>query len=155
MQDEKEMVREEENETPEAPDQEEALKQSEADTETEQEEAAEADKKPRKEKKLFKKDRTAELEAKIAELEQALADQKNAYYKAYADTENLKKRLHAEAETTRKYRIQSFALGLGSRGLSGTVIAFDFQADALRRIFGNRVDVRALSFEKTRRLLEI
>ena len=67
MQDEKEMVREEENETPEAPDQEEALKQSEADTETEQEEAAEADKKPRKEKKLFKKDRTAELEAKIAE----------------------------------------------------------------------------------------
>ena len=78
MQDEKEMVREEENETPEAPDQEEALKQSEADTETEQEEAAEADKKPRKEKKLFKKDRTAELEAKIAELEQALADQKNA-----------------------------------------------------------------------------
>lgn len=25
----------------------------------------------------------------------------------------------------------------------------------LRRIFGNRVDVRALSFEKTRRLLEI
>ena len=105
MQDEKEMVREEENETPEAPDQEEALKQSEADTETEQEEAAEADKKPRK-------DRTAELEAKIAELEQALADQKNAYYKAYADTENLKKRLHAEAETTRKYRIQSFALEL-------------------------------------------
>ena len=77
MQDEKEMVREEENETPEAPDQEEALKQSEADTETEQEEAAEADKKPRKEKKLFKKDRTAELEAKIAELEQALADQQN------------------------------------------------------------------------------
>ena len=112
MQDEKEMVREEENETPEAPDQEEALKQSEADTETEQEEAAEADKKPRKGKKLFKKDRTAELEAKIAELEQALADQKNAYYKAYADTENLKKRLHAEAETTRKYRIQSFALEL-------------------------------------------
>lgn len=52
-------------------------------------------------------------------------------------------------------RIQSFALGLGSRGISGAAIAFDFQADALRRIFGNRVDVRALSFEKTRRLLEI
>lgn len=52
-------------------------------------------------------------------------------------------------------RIQSFALGLGSRGLSGAAIAFDFQADALRRIFGDRVDVRALSFEKTRRLLEI
>ena len=55
MQDEKEMVREEENETPEAPDQEEALKQSEADTETEQEEAAEADKKPRKEKSCSRK----------------------------------------------------------------------------------------------------
>ena len=81
-------------------------------SEVAQEESAEAEKKPRKEKKLFKKDRTAELEAKIAELEQALADQKNAYYKAYADTENLKKRLHAEAETTRKYRIQSFALEL-------------------------------------------
>ena len=53
MQDEKEMVREEENETPEAPDQEEALKQSEADTETEQEEAAEADKKPRKENYVY------------------------------------------------------------------------------------------------------
>lgn len=52
-------------------------------------------------------------------------------------------------------RIQSFALGLGSRGITGAAIAFDFQADALRRIFGDRVDVRALSFEKTRKLLDI
>lgn len=52
-------------------------------------------------------------------------------------------------------RIQSFARGLGSRGLSGTVIAFDFQSDALYRIFGDRVIVRSLSFEKTRRLLGI
>ena len=35
---------------------------------------------------------------------------KNDYARAYADTENLKKRLNAEAEQTRKYRIQSFAL---------------------------------------------
>lgn len=35
---------------------------------------------------------------------------KNDYARAYADTENLKKRLMAEAEQTRKYRIQSFAL---------------------------------------------
>ena len=111
MQDEKEIVKEE-NAVPEEAQQEAVPKESEADTEVAQEESAEAEKKPRKEKKLFKKDRTAELEAKIAELEQALADQKNAYYKAYADTENLKKRLHAEAETTRKYRIQSFALEL-------------------------------------------
>ena len=34
---------------------------------------------------------------------------KNDYARAYADTENLKKRLIAEAEQTRKYRIQSFA----------------------------------------------
>ena len=111
MQDEKEIVKEE-NAVPEEAQEEAVPKESEADTEVAQEESAEAEKKPRKEKKLFKKDRTAELEAKIAELEQALADQKNAYYKAYADTENLKKRLHAEAETTRKYRIQSFALEL-------------------------------------------
>lgn len=111
MQDEKEIVKEE-NAAPEETQEEAVPKESEADTEVTQEEPAEAEKKPRKEKKLFKKDRTAELEAKIAELEQALADQKNAYYKAYADTENLKKRLHAEAETTRKYRIQSFALEL-------------------------------------------
>jgi len=34
---------------------------------------------------------------------------KNDYARAYADTENLKKRLNAEAEQVRKYRIQSFA----------------------------------------------
>lgn len=34
---------------------------------------------------------------------------KNDYARAYADTENLKKRLMNEAEQTRKYRIQSFA----------------------------------------------
>ena len=111
VQDEKKIVKEE-NAVPEEAQEEAVPKESEADTEVTQEESAEAEKKPRKEKKLLKKDRTAELEAKIAELEQALADQKNAYYKAYADTENLKKRLHAEAETTRKYRIQSFALEL-------------------------------------------
>ena len=68
------------------------------------------EKEQKKEKKLFKKDKTAELEKKISELEEEVAKQKNAYFKAYADTENLKKRLHAEPETTRKYRIQSFAL---------------------------------------------
>lgn len=64
----------------------------------------------KKEKKLFKKDKVAELEKKISELEEEVAKQKNAYFKAYADTENLRKRLQSEAETTRKYRIQSFAL---------------------------------------------
>ena len=34
---------------------------------------------------------------------------KNDYARAYADTENIRKRLTAEAEQTKKYRIQSFA----------------------------------------------
>lgn len=74
--------------------------------ETEQEPVQES----KKEKKLFKKDKVAELEKKISELEEEVAKQKNAYFKAYADTENLRKRLQSEAETTRKYHIQSFAL---------------------------------------------
>ena len=35
---------------------------------------------------------------------------KNAYAKAYADTENTKKRLENEAMQSKKYRIQSFAI---------------------------------------------
>lgn len=35
---------------------------------------------------------------------------KNEYAKAYADTENTRRRLNQEAEMNRKYRIQSFAL---------------------------------------------
>ena len=49
------------------------------------------------------------LEEKISKLQEELADATNKYYKAYADTENLKKRLQNEADMTRKYRIQSFA----------------------------------------------
>ena len=50
------------------------------------------------------------LEEQINKLQEELADATNKYYKAYADTENLKKRLQNEADMTRKYRIQSFAL---------------------------------------------
>ena len=49
------------------------------------------------------------LKEENAKLKEELAVSKNAYFKAYADTENLKKRLQSEAESTRKYRIQSFA----------------------------------------------
>ena len=42
-------------------------------------------------------------------MKKQIADLKNDYARAYADTENLKKRLNAEAEQIRKYRIQSFA----------------------------------------------
>lgn len=45
----------------------------------------------------------------IDDLKAEVAKLKNAYAMAYADTENTKKRLEAEALNTKKYRIQSFA----------------------------------------------
>ena len=48
-------------------------------------------------------------ESKVEKLTKQIDKLKNDYARAYADTENLKKRLMAEAEQTRKYRIQSFA----------------------------------------------
>lgn len=49
------------------------------------------------------------LQAEIDSLKEELKESQNAYYKAYADTENLKKRLQNEADSLRKYKIQSFA----------------------------------------------
>lgn len=62
-------------------------------------------------KKRFKKSKKKEdrLEEEIISLKEELGKSQNAYYKAYADTENLKKRLQNDADTFRKYRIQSFA----------------------------------------------
>lgn len=48
-------------------------------------------------------------ESEVEKLTREIDKLKNDYARAYADTENLKKRLMAEAEMTRKYRIQSFA----------------------------------------------
>ena len=45
----------------------------------------------------------------IGKLKEEVNRLKNAYAKVFADTENLKKRLNAEADQMRKYRIQSFA----------------------------------------------
>ncbi len=59
--------------------------------------------------KAAKKKKLQELEAEIASLQEELAASKNAYFKAYADADNMKKRLQAEADNVRKYRIQSFA----------------------------------------------
>lgn len=65
---------------------------------------------PKEEKvKLSKKKRVQELEEEIIKLQEELAVSKNAYYKAYADADNMKKRLQSEADNVRKYRIQSFA----------------------------------------------
>ncbi len=71
-------------------------------------------KEEKKEEKKKEKKLTAEesLQKQIEDLQKELAVAKNAYYLAYADTENLKKRLRADAETANKYRIQSFALNI-------------------------------------------
>ncbi len=49
------------------------------------------------------------LQNEIDELKSEVDRLKNAYAKAYADTENVKRRLQTEADTNKKYRIQSFA----------------------------------------------
>ena len=49
------------------------------------------------------------LQNEIDELKSEVDRLKNAYAKAYADTENVKRRLQTEADANKKYRIQSFA----------------------------------------------
>ncbi len=51
----------------------------------------------------------ARLYEEIGKLNEEIDNLKNEYARAYADTENTRKRLKAEAEQERKYRIQSFA----------------------------------------------
>lgn len=58
---------------------------------------------------ISKKKRIEQLEAEVAKLQKELAESTNNYYKAYADAQNLKKRLQNEADQVRKYRIQGFA----------------------------------------------
>ncbi|MBP3399359.1 MAG: nucleotide exchange factor GrpE [Erysipelotrichaceae bacterium] len=68
---------------------------------------------PKKKKKLFeKKENTEELKTRISELEGECARLKNEYLKAYADTENTRRRLQNDFESRQKYRIQSFALDI-------------------------------------------
>lgn len=75
-----------------------------------QEESCKEDKKEdKKGAKFGKKKRIEELEEEVIKLKEELAASKNAYFKAYADAENLKKRLQSEADNVRKYRIQGFA----------------------------------------------
>ena len=49
------------------------------------------------------------LQGEIDDLKAEVDRLKNAYAKAYADTENVKRRLQTDADTNKKYRIQSFA----------------------------------------------
>ncbi|MBR3356944.1 MAG: nucleotide exchange factor GrpE [Solobacterium sp.] len=53
---------------------------------------------------------TEALKAEIASLNQKVAVLKNEYAKAYADTENTRKRLQKEHETYLKYHIRDFAM---------------------------------------------
>lgn len=76
----------------------------------EQESKKENEKEEKKSSKFGKKKKIEELEEEIVKLKEEVAASKNAYFKAYADAENLKKRLQAEADNVRKYRIQSFAM---------------------------------------------
>lgn len=82
---------------------------TEAKEETTPEEKQEDKKEDKKGAKFGKKKRIEELEEENAKLKEELAASKNAYFKAYADAENLKKRLQSEADNVRKYRIQGFA----------------------------------------------
>ncbi len=88
--------------------------------ETEKPEEAAEGEEPEKEQKHGKhsgkkdalKEKDAEIEAlkqKIEELEGNVSELKNAYARAYADTENIKKRLNAEFEQRDKYKIRDFA----------------------------------------------
>ena len=51
---------------------------------------------------------TEKLQKRIEELEHELEVSKNAYFKAYADTENTKRRLQNEFEKSNKYKLQGF-----------------------------------------------
>jgi molecular chaperone GrpE len=96
---------EEENRKEELPEEEKPAEEPQK----EETEGKENRKEHKKEKKLSEVEK---LKQEIEELKQEIGVTKNAYYKAYADTENLKKRLQAQADEANKYRIQSFALAI-------------------------------------------
>ncbi|MGX8850699.1 nucleotide exchange factor GrpE [Amedibacillus sp. YH-ame10] len=104
MQDEKDVV---EKETCDCECNEEVV--NEENKEVEQAEASKESKEDKKSSKFGKKKKIEELEEEIIKLKEEIAASKNAYFKAYADAENLKKRLQSEADNVRKYRIQGFA----------------------------------------------
>lgn len=66
---------------------------------------------PKENKELVEEEIVEDIneEDEVEKLKKEIDKLKNDYARAYADTENLKKRLMSEAEQTRKYRIQSFA----------------------------------------------
>lgn len=110
MQEEKEHVSEETKDAVQSEDVKTADTAEQAVQKETKEEKKEAEKEDKKSAKFGKKKKIEELEEEIVKLKEEAAANKNAYFKAYADTENLKKRLQAESDNVRKYRIQSFAM---------------------------------------------
>lgn len=53
-------------------------------------------------------DEVTKLNEEIEKLKGELEESKNAFYKAYADTENTKRRLQNEFEKSNKYKLQDF-----------------------------------------------
>ena len=84
-------------------------KDAKADDKETKKDAKAEEKEEKKSAKFSKRKRIEELEEEVAKLKEEVAASKNAYFKAYADAENLKKRLQSEADNVRKYRIQGFA----------------------------------------------
>lgn len=83
------------------------------------EEAKSSQEKPqetkKEEKKHDKHHREAEIEElrnQIQDLQGNVASLKNEYARAYADTQNMRKRLTADFDQQKKYRIQDFALDM-------------------------------------------
>ncbi|MDY5251730.1 MAG: nucleotide exchange factor GrpE [Erysipelotrichaceae bacterium] len=65
-----------------------------------------------KEVEIGEEETLDDSDAKITELEAKIEQLQNQYAKAYADTQNMQKRLQNEFEMSKKYRIQSFALDI-------------------------------------------
>lgn len=84
-------------------------KDAKADDKEAKKDAKAEEKEEKKSAKFSKRKHIEELEEEVAKLKEEVAASKNAYFKAYADAENLKKRLQSEADNVRKYRIQGFA----------------------------------------------
>lgn len=94
-------------------------KKKEAETKPEEKKKEETKPEEKKETKESKKtkskaeeEKIAALEIEVAQLKGENANLKNAYAKAYADTENMKKRLQKDFENQRQYQFREFALAV-------------------------------------------
>lgn len=88
---------------------EESVENDESESEEVIEESNDENNKDKKGFGFVSKKKYEEAQNEIERLTKELSDAKNAYFKAYADCDNLKKRLTNESDMIKKYRIQSFA----------------------------------------------